>query len=164
MTDDEMYNQAVEECFTGDVPRDCDNCIASPQHGGRCCFAEAYNPVDKECRDCLHRPSCAAHFHGSIGSTSRVTLRRPSVYAQPSPVRRVPITNTPPIVRQASNQPPNLIPTTVHRTPAARPKEEKLAVRTEEPFMKRLGRVTGWGMVEGGLQMALNFFQRNRPE
>jgi hypothetical protein len=158
MNNDDLYNQAVHECFMGDVQRDCMQCMASPDHGGKCCFGQAYNPIDKECRDCLHRSECSSQYHGV--PSSRINIRRPiPQYSYQQPIRRVPVTpvvNTHSAVRQTTN----LIPTAVHRTPPSIQKEELVI----EPFMKRLGRVTGWGMVEGGLQMALNFFQRNRPE
>ena len=164
MSDDVAYDQAVHDCFMGEAMRDCANCIAAPNFGGRCCFGEMYDISDKECRDCLHRMECANVYHGTVPQRSvRLnTFRRPIVNNPNIGLnsRRIPIAGARPSVMPARN-PANLIPTAVHRTPPVLVKEEQ---QTPEPFFRRLGRVTGWGMVEGGLQMALNFFQRNRPE
>ena len=156
MTQSDLYDQTIQECFMGEVYRDCNGCVASPAQGGRCCFGEAYNAADKECRDCIHRSECSATQYGTTVHSPRVTLRRPM--PQPMAPRRIPVTGPQPINRPVGN----LIPNTVNRAPvtAMAPTIET----SPEPFMRRLGRVTGWGMIEGGLQMALGFFQRNRPD
>jgi hypothetical protein len=163
MSDDMAYDQAVHDCFMGESMRDCANCIASPAYGGRCCFGELYDIGDKECRDCLHRTECSQVYHGSVAPqrSVRLSLHRPIVGGPTinTGARRIPIGPRP--VATPTRNTTNLIPTAVHRTPPVLVKEEQ---QTQEPFFRRLGRVTGWGMIEGGLQMALNFFQRNRPE
>jgi len=164
MIDEAAYDQAVQDCFTGDMCRDCSNCVASPAYGGRCCFGEAYNVADRECRDCYHRSECSQVYHGVARRPAQVTIRRPIVTSGQPLIgpRHAPVSNiTARAVPLPSRSQGALLPTAVHRTPPVPVKEE---VQVREPFLKRLGRVAGWGAVEGGLQMMLNFFQRNRPE
>jgi hypothetical protein len=53
-------------------------------------------------------------------------------------------------------------PSILHQYDAAQ--RLPLQFSDDSSFFEKLATVTGWGMVEGGLEMALGFFRRRRPE
>lgn len=141
--------RVIADCFdNGTVGEDCDDCMAHPSNDPEdaCCYGSEHEYHDKTCTRCPHENDCAQLTHGITSRSSR-TIRRPSKLRLRS--------------RRTKNE--SLIaPSPVNRTPKQTVQEGDMD--TEEAFMKKLGRATGWGMIEGGLQMALDFFQRNRPK
>ena len=161
------HDRAVAECFDphngGD--RDCDNCLACPDNGGGCCFAEKHQYGDKECRECIHESDCASVVHGHghhqpapKERSGRVLLRRGAVTQKGS--------NRLVSINKQRREKKTLLARNPNRTPAQQRPEviEETDEAVAPTFVERLGRHVGWGMAEGGLQMALDFFTRNRPD
>ncbi len=147
---DEMQ-EIMDECFNGRVVRECNICPANEEHGGRCCFGDKHQWGDRECRECIHQDDCAPLSHGALPRSAKPRIMLKS--GRTSNVRPL---------SQFKNEGGSIVKPLVirrsptHRTPDGKPQEETM--------LKRLGKFTLWGMIEGGLQMALNFFQGNRPE
>jgi len=160
----------VRDCFHGRRERECETC---PAYQDKCCFGESHQYGDEDCDNCIHEDECSQVTHGYRRAPSRssvqasrprssiVNLRRgtSSSTATQSGQRRV-------IVRKQqssksisipsrSSRPLQSQPDIVNRTTALAPQEE--------PFAKRLGKITLWGMIMGGLQMILDFVEGNRP-
>jgi hypothetical protein len=144
-------NRVIHECFrSGSVGESCDDCPAHPANGGPCCFGMDHEEDHEDCQDCDYESECARLTHGH-SPKRRIPIRR----------RNLPIAH--PQVRRTSE--PLLDSNPGHRTVVRRRQEEDEIEQRETPeqFINKLIEVTGWGMVEGGLQMALSYFQRNRP-
>lgn len=150
MTEEERL---VRECFdSGAVGEYCDDCIAHPDNDPpdfECCFGTKHEYNDDVCRRCDHSLKCSRLTHGR--SPRRVLVRSRQ---KPSTSNSLQIRSDP-----AKALLPDVVQTPSNRTPVQVRQEEE-----EEPFVNRLLRVTGWGMIEGGLQMALSHFQKNRPK
>lgn len=159
----------MEDCFDGAIERQCDNCPNHPGAGGTCCFGTRHDYKDSECQQCNHRPECATIMRG-FAPQPRPPYQNgvPSGY-QPQPQRPTrlpmygqaprPIQPTQPIrvpVQSAPQRP--LLPS--HNVQSL---QRAQTLDLERPFIERLGQITVWGMIEGGLQMALDYFQMNRP-
>lgn len=147
--------EVIEECFEqGCVGEDCDDCIAHPSNDpeDECCYGTSHEYHDKQCRRCEYEKDCARLTHGRSSTRNKLKLRTRSTSSTRLKKRR-----------KADDDEP-LLETKVKSSNRKRTTDEEAQEGEEEVFMKRLARVTGWGMIEGGLQMALSFFQKNRPD
>jgi len=153
-----MSNQekrVIRNCFNNNtVGEDCDDCLAHPSNDPdehECCYGSQHEHNDKECRACEYETNCSRLTHGRSPAQRRIITRSSTRKSTSFQLRR-------------KNPRRNTESLLVDETPCNRTPVEELPEEAEETFMKRLSRVTGWGMIEGGLQMALSFFQKNRPE
>jgi hypothetical protein len=57
-----QVNQLIDECFTGQRERECDNCPADHWKGGTCCYGdtEKREESDPSCQNCQHFYDCGA--------------------------------------------------------------------------------------------------------
>ena len=169
----------MTECFNGRAEnRSCDFCPAHNSKGGPCCFGRKY-ANDGECGSCVHKLGCFNEFNGlskqriiPTGSASNIPLRPSNVtpipmnsaYAQPTVA---PINSTQfagisnqflPQTHSASPQMPSMI------MQFSMPKREPIPFDKDSSLAEKLSIMTGWGMLEGGLEMALYTFRKHRPE
>lgn len=161
MTEAEREEQetGVSQCFArGTVGEDCDDCFCHPSNDGICCYGEEHSYTDSHCRSCEYENKCKKLTHG-VTSRSRSTRR----VSASSNVGRSKMRKRRLQRKTDSTEPLIQLPSR-NRTLEETDSEAPVHVDYQEPFMTRLGRLVGWGMIEGGLQMALSFFQRNRPE
>lgn len=150
-------DRAVDECFTGMGPRSCSTCVASPLHGGPCCFGddEKFESDDPECRACRHFRDCKEAVHRKL---QQVHNRYEDRYSRSREGRREPLvqiggrrTSTtgsgsgPQIKSQSHNQ--------VRRSPP--PQNDSLS----RIFMDDLL----WGTAEGATRAAYEFFRDYKP-
>ena len=140
------YRDSIERCFSGEIARDCKYCDGHSSMNGTCCFGKLYTDDDEECQECIHGSDCASVTQGNNKSVSR-----PRRILIKSNKRRITINPT------RRNEP-------VVEVPVIRDNPTTIAASPEEAKLTRLAKFTGWGMIEGGLQFALSFFQGNRPE
>lgn len=169
--------QIKEACFRGDWERDCERCPAYPEKDGDCCFGSEHEHNDPHpygCQTCIHEQDCAMLTHREEEAPRRRILVRHGgiVREQPQPTQpRFPIASNHP-TRQSPKYGFQL-PVSRHPTTMAGPSilhQYEVTPRTplqfsgDSSFFEKLAVVTGWGMVEGGLEMALGFFRRRRPD
>lgn len=90
----------VDDCFNGEIPRECDTCPARDDPG-KCCFGDQYDDHDhKHCQQCIHRDDCRAEFftreaRKSVRAvTSGVSVRQPLAARQLSSTPRLTSTRT----------------------------------------------------------------------
>jgi len=154
MSDEE---QIVAHCFDyGTVGEGCDDCPAHPNNATEfeCCFGTKHEFNDTDCRRCEYEGQCSKLTHGRSHTRipKRIVVRSRTRPTTSYSLQKTGVDQSKPLI-------PDVVEAPRNRTSVQEHQEE-----FEEPFVNRLMRKTGWGMIEGGLQMALSFFQKNRPE
>lgn len=158
--------QLVQECFGGDCDRQCSYCEAHHSRAGICCFGHKYDCDDEECRACIHEYSCSREYESLI--EEQQPRRRVVVNAvRPRPT---PGYNSPrPVYANGPRHQRAVVPyrhsDSMGRLLEQFPQEPRMPMewKDETNFFGQLSTVVGWGMVEGGLELALDFFRRRRP-
>ena len=142
--------EIVQECFSGQRERECTHCPAHYTKGGVCCFGEKHDWNDDDCKNCIHQEPCSKLTHRPK-PVARTVYRRPVHAASPT-------TTTSSTVQSTARRVGSILqtPTQVGAEPLKYP--------DDATFTHKLATTVGWGMIEGGLEFALHFFRRRRPE
>lgn len=162
----------MNACFNQEIPRNCGSCIASPQHGGTCCFGDNKKLYqDSYCRDkCIHEDECKEE----VDKLKRKSFTTKFSQPQSAPQQLIQIggvrTPLPPaVMRPVGSLSPAVQP--MVQTLAVRPAQvvaaanaAALAARTAQPaqedslhvvFVKK----TLWGALEGFFTRGAEFFR-----
>ena len=164
------------DCFCGERDRDCKSCPAHKSRGGDCCFGRLHeynDPSENGCQSCIHEKDCARLTHGSFQphsqtrfpNASRIIINRGVPQGNP----RIPITsNTTPRYSSTTHHTPQRITEGCHYGELLRENGpiayEPLELSEDVTMLEKFGLVTGWGAAEGGLELALHFMRKHRPD
>ena len=161
--------QLISQCLNGERDRDCNWCPAHPSRNGECCFSARHEYNHPDCNACYIRQDCAAMTHG---------LNRAPAYANSNVIRPAAPTRVYPGVRTAPSGQSVRVSSGMQMPPMSaygpQPGEPLLVQQPIAPepiklsptngLFHRFCQVVAWGAGEGGLEMALNFFRKRRPE
>jgi hypothetical protein len=92
----------VEDCFSGEIPRECDTCPARdmPEH---CCFGDQYDDYDyNHCQKCIHRDDCRAEYFAREARRPLKTVTSGVAVRQPLAARGITTTQRPSRVRMST--------------------------------------------------------------
>jgi hypothetical protein len=173
----------MRDCFHGRPhERNCLRCQAHYTKGGQCCFGKSHDPQDSSptgCKSCVHERDC------SITCRAQYVPAKPTV-APAQPAYSVPIQ---PVYRTPNVAPSQVMTGQMAYSPGisnqfitpqgaqfqggqpaamlmqyAMPKRDPIKFEDDSSFWEKAAVMTGWGMLEGGLEMALYAFRKHRPE
>lgn len=192
MPDELEQSRMLDACFQGQIDRDCENCVAHGDHGGRCCFGKKYDEYDEDdCQKCRHHDDCAEECGyvleddeeedeeiriGPKGDRLGPPIR-PSIWDRLSESRKasparitVKPRNTPQpsaLARYINRPRPSAGAgtTVVAKEPDWIPMDDRIPIGEEDPnptAAKRFLKDTVWGGGEGFFRAGLDFFRNHR--
>jgi hypothetical protein len=170
MNHEEEQEHIVNECLNGDRRRSCADCPAHHSKNGPCCFGCRYEEDDEEhCMNCRHQYACSS---ATLSYENRMARQREANRKENRGLRVMnrsvpgrPSVGSP---RPASRG--GLIAETKSRS-MSRSRDAEIVSAEDQPtsgkvsrFFKHMGLHALWGAGEGGLEMALRYMQRRRPD